>query len=236
MKPGTLVLAASLLFIPVSANNSTKSFKTPVQVEITAEQWSALTNDEEIVKYLKSLKINRIGNTMADIFQYEHRQIVKSISDELGIDQKQIYKLIYNESKGSTTITNPNSKAIGIIQWLPSTAKHYGTTTKEIKEMSLRGQLYLARLYFKDTLPKHKSYRNLQLALLCPKAVGKSDYYVVADSTTKYGKKVLQYYSKHDINNDNVITVEELLYKRNTQSKAQDLNVGRLDTEQITKV
>ena len=238
MKIGELVLAASLLFLPANANTSLQNSNARAN-EQAAMLKSAIEEDSEIVSYLKTLIVStKTKLTMADIFQYEHRQIIRNIAYELGVEPVYLYKLIYDESKGDTKAYNKRSGATGIIQWIPSTARKYGTTTKSISKMSLTGQLYLARLYFKDTFPKnYKTYHNLRLAVLCPMAIGKSNHYVIADSTTNYGRKVLKYYQDtNDVNQDGVITVEELLYKKNTQSTAKKVSVDRLDTDSITNV
>lgn len=76
----------------------------------------------------------------------------------------------------------PNSTATGLIQFLSSTAKSLGTTTKELSEMTRTEQLkyvdkYLAQ--FKNRLGDNPEPVDGYLAVFYPKAIGKADDYVL---------------------------------------------------------
>jgi len=76
----------------------------------------------------------------------------------------------------------PNSTATGLIQFLSSTAKSLGTTTKELSEMTRTEQLeyvdkYLAQ--FKGRLGDNPEPVDGYLAVFYPRAIGKADDYVL---------------------------------------------------------
>lgn len=85
------------------------------------------------------------------------------------------------ESGGNPKKYNPVSGAIGIIQWLPSTARNFGVTTKDIKNMSTLDQLYLAEQYLDFFQPKdnYNNIWNLYFAVFQPSAMGKPDNYII---------------------------------------------------------
>lgn len=85
----------------------------------------------------------------------------------------------------SPTITNgAGSGAVGLIQFMPATARGLGTTSFQLRCMTPEEQLDWVKKYF---VPYHKrihSLSDMYLAILLPKYVGKSDDSVLFNKGT----------------------------------------------------
>lgn len=152
--------------------------------------------EEDLDEFLKEKRLDKY-------FKATERKKVKEISDNLGIDEKWLYLVIWYESRGNPQAENPYSGASGIIQFLPSTAKVLGTTVQDIRNMSIIEQLELTERYLNRYKEHLNSYQNTYLAIFYPKALGKSkDYEIGRGKVAKDNPNV-------DINQDDVITVAE---------------------------
>ena len=58
-----------------------------------------------------------------------------------GWDPNAIAAVIAHESAGDPKAVNPHSGATGLIQWMPATAKAYGTSVDALERMSALEQL-----------------------------------------------------------------------------------------------
>jgi hypothetical protein len=89
------------------------------------------------------------------------------------------------ESGWKTDAVNPVSKATGLIQFMPTTAKWLGTTTEELRAMNLRQQAHFVRKYYRQVLRGKKLSRpgDLYLATFYPGAMGQEDDFVIASAT-----------------------------------------------------
>ena len=67
-----------------------------------------------------------------------------------GLDEDQLYKIVQGESRFNTQIQNSDTKATGLFQFIPSTAKELGFTTDEIKNMSPADQLKVYDKYLSN--------------------------------------------------------------------------------------
>jgi len=84
-------------------------------------------------------------------------------------------------------IQHPSSKATGLIQFMPRTAKSLGTTTAKLKKMSAVQQLDFVEAYFKPYTGRLKDLDDLYMAILWPKAVARMASYVLfADPERAY--------------------------------------------------
>jgi hypothetical protein len=73
------------------------------------------------------------------------------------------------------------SGAVGLIQFMPSTAQALGTTTAKLARMSAPKQLdYVAR-YFAPSRGRLTTLADVYMAILWPAAVGKPDTFVLFD-------------------------------------------------------
>ena len=105
------------------------------------------------------------------------------------------------ESEWKPDAVNPYSGASGLIQWMPSTAKAFGTTVEAIRQMSALEQIPLVEDYFERR--KGLAPRDLYLLVFYPAAIGKSDEHVVF----RRGEKGYEQNAGLDAEKDGTITV-----------------------------
>ena len=109
----------------------------------------------------------------------------------------------------SASIKNPVASAIGLIQFLETTAASLGTTTLKLANMSEVEQLEYVEKYFMPYAGKIETIEDIYMAIIYPKAIGKSnDYVLFSSSSSSYiANKGL------DKNMDGSITKEEAAAK-----------------------
>lgn len=137
---------------------------------------------------------------------------VKAIAKKYSMNPNWLMALMNSETGGtfSPSIWNTaGSGAVGLIQFMPTTAIELGTTTTALSQMSNVEQLdYVDRYialqmkYFKIT--KIKDYDDLYLIVFYPKAVGKPDNWVFPLTGTGYNQN-----AGIDFNKDGVLTVSD---------------------------
>lgn len=69
--------------------------------------------------------------------------------------------------------------AMGLIQFMPSTAKAFGTSTDALAAMSFTEQLEYVRRYLKTYASRIQSLEDCYLAVFYPAAIGRKDDYVM---------------------------------------------------------
>lgn len=103
------------------------------------------------------------------------------------------------------------SGAVGLIQFMPSTAHRLGTTPEALALLTPEAQLNYVELYFLPLRGKLHSLEDCYMAILWPRAVGKPEDYVlfVADAGAR------AYYQNRglDLNADGKITKAEACAK-----------------------
>ena len=111
------------------------------------------------------------------------------------------------ETFSSKIKNGAGSGAVGLIQFMPSTAKNLGTTTEALAAMTPEEQLEYVEKYFKPMKGKLKTLSDLYMGILWPKAVGKAEDYVMfdkAEAPTTYRQN-----SGVDLNKDGKCTKAE---------------------------
>jgi hypothetical protein len=73
------------------------------------------------------------------------------------------------------------SGAVGLIQFMPSTAAALGTTIEALKAMTPEAQLHFVHAYFKPWSGRLKSLGDVYGAILWPGMIGKPDSYILFD-------------------------------------------------------
>ncbi|MBY3181024.1 DUF2272 domain-containing protein [Rhizobium laguerreae] len=123
----------------------------------------------------------------------------------------------------SPSIQNPNSKATGLIQFLPSTATSLGTSVDELASMSAVKQMDYVAKYFQPHAGKLRGLSDVYMAILWPAAVGD------ADSRAIFSRGTRAYTQNRglDVNSDGVVT------KGEAASKVQDILAKGLGTALI---
>ena len=109
----------------------------------------------------------------------------------------------------SPSIQNPVSKATGLIQFMPNTAKALGTDIASLAAMSAVDQLDYVAKYLKPFKGKMSSVSDVYMTILWPKAVGKPDAHVIFKSPSKPYKQN----KGLDVNKDNQVTKGEAASK-----------------------
>jgi hypothetical protein len=116
------------------------------------------------------------------------------------------------ESAGTFSASVPNaagSGAVGLIQFMPATARGLGTTTAALAAMSATQQLDYVRLYFLPYSGRLHTLEDVYMAILYPAAIGKGASHVLFSSgTTAY-----QQNAGLDTNKDGSVTVGEAAAK-----------------------
>jgi hypothetical protein len=137
---------------------------------------------------------------------------VIQICNDLGINPSYLMACMAFETGETFSPSIPNaagSGAIGLIQFMPSTAAHLGTSTAALAAMSAEAQLDYVKKYFQSYKGKLHTLEDVYMAILYPKAIGMG-----ADSTLfQAGTKLYTQNKGFDANHDGVITPAEVSAK-----------------------
>lgn len=141
---------------------------------------------------------------------------VVEIGDHLAINPDFLMACMAFESGEtfSPSIKNAaGSGAVGLIQFMPSTAQALGTTTQQLANMSAVKQLDYVEKYFQPKLGRLKTLEDTYMAILWPIAIGKSNNYVLFDrKDAEHPKRYIQN-AGLDFNGDGLITKIEAAAK-----------------------
>lgn len=102
------------------------------------------------------------------------------------------------------------SGAIGLIQFMPSTAKGLGTSSHELSRMTPVQQLDYVETYFEPHAHKINSLSDVYMAILWPRAVDKPDSHVLFKGTWS---KAYKQNKGLDLNKDGKVTKGEAVTK-----------------------
>jgi len=105
------------------------------------------------------------------------------------------------------------SGAVGLIQFMPSTAKALGTTTAALATMTGEDQLEFVWKYLRDYRGRLKTLGDVYGAILWPAMIGKPDDYVVFDRNNTKSPKLYSQNRGLDYNKDGKITKAEVVAK-----------------------
>jgi hypothetical protein len=134
------------------------------------------------------------------------RKVIE-IAAEIGIDPNFLMAAMAFESARTfrADIQNPSSKATGLIQFMPSTAKALGTSIEALKKMTPFEQLDYVRRYFLPARGKLRDLSDLYLAILWPRAIGRPNSHIL------FARGSNQYQQNRglDADNDGVVTKAE---------------------------
>jgi hypothetical protein len=154
--------------------------------------------------------ISRYGTQVAEAFRVRMLQM----GETLQIDPNYIMACMALETVTTfrSDIKNPNSSAIGLIQFMSSTAKDLGTTTDELGRMGVVKQLEYVEKYFLYiekivSIPtKNWTLEDVYHAIFTPSTIRKG----ANDSVYKKGDEGYEVNQGHDRNKDGVITKNEI--------------------------
>lgn len=139
-------------------------------------------------------------------------QELEKVANNLGVSSKSLMAIMRRESNLNPKAVNKFSKATGLIQFIPSTARALGTTTKELYDMSAVEQLKYVEKYLKQNGVKPgMDAGDIYLAVFMPAAMGKHDNYVLGAKGSP--GRIGTIYAQNnvlDVDNNGVITVADV--------------------------
>ena len=105
----------------------------------------------------------------------------------------------------SPSIQNPTTKATGLIQFMPETARSLGTSIDQLAAMNAVAQLRFVQKYLSPFSGKMRTLSDVYMTILFPRAVGKPESFVLfASPSVAYNEN-----RGLDVNNDGSITKGE---------------------------
>lgn len=145
---------------------------------------------------------------VADAFSFEEK--VREVAEELDIAPEWLMAVMYSESKFDASVMNHRgSGAVGLIQWMPATAKEMGVSVAELKTFTHEEQLDYVYKYLDKVRKRYRDYESLTdlyLAILYPKALqGDYCYTLYANPSQKYKQNI-----GLDENKDGRVTVSDI--------------------------
>jgi hypothetical protein len=144
------------------------------------------------------------------------RARVVAISTMLGLDPSDLMSCMAFETGETFRADVRNaagSGAVGLIQFMPSTAAALGTTTSVLAAMTAEQQLDYVLRYFKPWVGRLKSLGDVYGAILWPGMIGRADAYVVFDKADAQRPKLYIQNAGLDFNKDGRITRAEVCAK-----------------------
>ena len=142
------------------------------------------------------------------------RDRVRWIADKLGVAANDLMACIAWESGESFSPSVRNaagSGAVGLIQFMPTTATQLGTSVAALAAMTAEDQLNFVYKYFKPYTGRLHNLGDLYMAILWPSGVGKPDSYVLWAKASR--PTTFRQNAGLDINKDGEITRGECLDK-----------------------
>lgn len=112
----------------------------------------------------------------------EFRRKVMGMAARMAVPADDVMACIAFESGESFSPSKRNgagSGAVGLIQFMPATARALGTTTEALAAMTAEKQLDYVEAYFRPYAGKMRDLADLYMAILWPRAVGKAPSYVL---------------------------------------------------------
>ncbi len=144
----------------------------------------------------------------------EFRVRVREIGGNLNIDPSWLMAVMGFETGYTFDPGKPNgsgSSAVGLIQFLSSTAKSLGTTTTALARMTAVEQLDYVEKYFNQYKGRINNIGDCYMAVFWPAAIGKPDSYGIATSPSS----VYNANAGLDVNRDGTITRGEAVSRVN---------------------
>ena len=120
------------------------------------------------------------------------RRKLWDVATRLGINPDYLATCISFESAGSFSPSKKNaagSGAVGLIQFMPSTAVRLGTTATALAAMTAEQQLDYVEKYFAPFKGRLHTLEDLYMAILWPAGIGQpNDYVLWQEGTTAYAQ------------------------------------------------
>jgi hypothetical protein len=141
----------------------------------------------------------------------DFKKKLEKIAGALGTTPNAMLAVMKQESGVNPAAVNDKSRATGLIQFMPATARMLGTTTDELGKMDGVQQLDYVYRYYKYTGVGDGSAGDLYMATFMPKYVGYPDSHVLGQrGASGFSGKVYAQNDGLDRNKDGTITVGDV--------------------------
>ena len=137
------------------------------------------------------------------------------ISNKLNINPDWLMLVFYIETAAVKTkvinhqAKNPKTNAVGLIKFMPATAKSLGTSISALLQMSNVEQLDYVLKYLRPYSGKIKSLVDCYLAVFFPVAIGRPVGWTI-ETKSLPAERIAKYNPLYDLNKDGKITVGEI--------------------------
>lgn len=189
-----LVLLASNFFTYIIAGKNERS--------ASYSSYSQSNNSNQL--YLA----NEAQKYINDMPEFEKK--VRKVAQKLEIPPEWLMAVMHAESKFDASVSNQKgSGAIGLIQFMPTTAKSLGISAQKMKNLNPTEQLDFVYEYLNNVQKERKTYESLTdlyLGILYPSAVGEDFCYTMYASPSVTYKQN----SGLDENKDGRVTVQDI--------------------------
>ena len=140
---------------------------------------------------------------------------LRSVAENLGIPADWLEKVIWFESRFDPQAQNKDTKATGLIQFMPSTLKgDFNLTTEQVFKMDGLQQLDLVYKYYARYKGKYKTVYDLYFATFYPLALLKDEDYIIgSEQSDQTARNIARVNPGFDLNKDGYITKSEIYEK-----------------------
>jgi hypothetical protein len=141
----------------------------------------------------------------------DFKQKLEKVATALSVKSSDLLAVMKQESGINPQARNKTSNAVGLIQFMPDTARRLGTTTEDLYNMDAVQQLDYVYKYFKMTGVGNGDLGDLYMAVFMPKYVGYDDATVLGQAGAGgFSGKVYAQNKGLDRNRDGAITVADV--------------------------
>jgi peptidoglycan hydrolase-like protein with peptidoglycan-binding domain len=123
---------------------------------------------------------------LAAIQSPEFNEKLNKIGQKLGVDPKDLLRIMKFETAGSMSPSQGagTGGAVGLIQFMPQTARDLGTTSQDLARMSAVEQLdYVYKFYKMNGVQPGMGVGDLYMLTFMPAAINKPDDFVLGDAS-----------------------------------------------------
>lgn len=141
-------------------------------------------------------------------------EAVTVTAERLHVDPNWLMVVFRFETAGAfrANTRNKYSGAVGLIQFIPTTAKRLGTTPNKLAAMTLVEQLVYVEKYFAPSAGRMTTVYDMYLVVFAPAFLGRPDRTVLysRDSVTQLGRNRYNWNKVLDSNKDGRITIRDV--------------------------
>ena len=140
--------------------------------------WNDTAPKQAVISFVE--KVTKEGSS--DFVPVPERIAVFDLADWLDVQPDNLMACMAWESAETFSPKVKNaagSGAVGLIQFMPATARALGTTTTALAAMTVIEQLAYVKRYFQPYRGRLRTLSDLYMAILWPRGIGKAESYVL---------------------------------------------------------